>query len=206
MRRPEPPRRGMLPGHVTHCVPCCALRRDGRESLSQGGNRYAEIPDVRKMPASTRLARCSAGWIVAVAADERGRYGAARNTIGPHSIRQSQHSVDRHHRHRRADPVSVGRARSANRGGDSRRELGNHQHFPDDHGAITAVPDRNRASFPARHARRFEPRFLSSAHARVPGQRSLQGPFFKLLEQNGKAVGQLTLHRRILVLQSLSNT
>ena len=40
----------------------------------------------------------------------------------------------------------------------SRRELGNHQHFPDDHGAITAVPDRNRASFPARHARRFEPR------------------------------------------------
>jgi hypothetical protein len=33
------------------------------------------------MPASTRLARCSAGWIVAVAADERGRYGAARNTI-----------------------------------------------------------------------------------------------------------------------------
>jgi hypothetical protein len=46
---------------------------------------------------------------------------------------------------------------------------------------------------------RFEPRFLSSAHARVPGQRSLQGPFFKLLEQNGKAVGQLTLHRRILV-------
>jgi hypothetical protein len=53
---------------------------------------------------------------------------------------------------------------------------------------------------------RFEPRFLSSAHARVPGQRSLQGPFFKLLEQNGKAVGQLTLHRRILILQSLSNT
>jgi hypothetical protein len=54
--------------------------------------------------------------------------------------------------------------------------------------------------------RRFEPRFLSSAHARVPGQRFLQGPFFKLLEQNGKAVGQLTLHKRILVLQSLPNT
>jgi hypothetical protein len=53
---------------------------------------------------------------------------------------------------------------------------------------------------------RFEPRFLSSAHARVPDQRSLQGPFFKLIEQNGKAVGQLTLHGRILVLQSLSNT
>jgi hypothetical protein len=87
----------------------------------------------------------------------------------------------------------------------SRRELGNHHHFPDDHGAITAVPDRNRASFPARHARRRAP-FLSSAHARVPGQRSLQGPFFKLLEQNGKVVGQLTLHKRILVPQSLSNT
>jgi|ERR1700720_4794623 hypothetical protein len=83
---------------------------------------------------------------------------------------------------------------------------GNHQHFPDDHGAITAVPDRNRASRPVRHARRFEPRFLSSAHARVPGQRFLQGPSFKLLEQNGKAVGQLTLHKRILVPQSLSNT
>ena len=83
---------------------------------------------------------------------------------------------------------------------------GNHQHSPDDHGAITAVPDRNRASRPVRHARRFEPRFLSSAHARVPGQRFLQGPSFKLLEQNGKAVGQLTLHKRILVPQSLSNT
>src|ERR1700738_4320435 len=100
---------------ASRAVPCEEM---GRESRSQGGNRYAEIPDTREIPASTRLARRSACWIVTVAADERGRYGAARNAIDRALSGGPQHSVDRHHGHRRADPVPVRRARSDHRGGD----------------------------------------------------------------------------------------
>jgi hypothetical protein len=72
-------------------------------------------------------------------------------------------------------------------------------------------PNKAIASQPSRAARSAHfseglRKFLQSSTNWRQRQRSLQGPFFKLLEQNGKAVGQLTLHRRILVLQSLSNT
>ena len=96
--------------------PCCALRRDGQGTTpSQGGNCYAEIPDAREMPASTRS--CSPLCLLDCCCRcRRARpIRCGKNAIDRTLSGSPQHSVDRHHRNRRADPVSVRRARSDNR-------------------------------------------------------------------------------------------